>query len=156
MLTDSILSLKGVGEKTVKLFNRLGLYTLRDLLHYYTRDYDNFCPPVSIAHGQAGTVTALRGQFTGRILEQKNRSTAVLKATLQDETGAVQLVFFNMPFLKQTLKQGAWYLVRGRLKNTKETLVMEQAKFYQEEEYEALCKVLQPCYGLTKNLTNKM
>ena len=45
---DSIRSLKGIGEKTEKLFNKLGVSTLGQLLHYYPRDYDSYGEPVLI------------------------------------------------------------------------------------------------------------
>ena len=53
---DSLRTLKGVGDKTEKLFFKLGIYDTDDLLHYYTRNYDVFEVPVDIADLQEGTV----------------------------------------------------------------------------------------------------
>ena len=48
--------LKGVGEKTEKLFQKIGITTTDDLLHYYPRNYDAFEAPVDIADLEEGTV----------------------------------------------------------------------------------------------------
>ena len=46
---NSLRTLKGVGDKTEKLFFKLGIYDTDDLLHYYPRNYDAFEAPVDIA-----------------------------------------------------------------------------------------------------------
>ena len=53
---DSLRTLKGVGDKTEKLFFKLGIYDTDDLLHYYPRNYDAFEAPVDIADLEEGTV----------------------------------------------------------------------------------------------------
>ena len=40
MNTEPLTTLKGIGEKTEKLFAKVGIYNLQQLLHYYPRDYD--------------------------------------------------------------------------------------------------------------------
>lgn len=56
---DSLRTLKGVGDKTEKLFFKLGIYDTDDLLHYYPRNYDAFEAPVDIADLEEGTVKAV-------------------------------------------------------------------------------------------------
>ena len=58
-MRQSLQTLKGVGEKTEKLFFRLGIYDTEDLLHYYPRNYDAFEAPVDIADLEEGTVKAV-------------------------------------------------------------------------------------------------
>ncbi len=47
--SDNIIVLKGIGDKTVRLFNRLGIETIYDLINYFPRDYESFAPPMKIA-----------------------------------------------------------------------------------------------------------
>ena len=58
-MRQSLQTLKGVGEKTEKLFFKLGIYDTEDLLHYYPRNYDAFEAPVDIADLEEGTVKAV-------------------------------------------------------------------------------------------------
>ena len=55
-MRQSLQTLKGVGEKTEKLFFKLGIYDTEDLIHYYPRNYDAFEAPVDIADLEEGTV----------------------------------------------------------------------------------------------------
>ena len=52
-------NLKGVGEKTEKLFQKVGIYDTDDLLHYYPRNYDEYETPVDIAELKEETVQAV-------------------------------------------------------------------------------------------------
>ena len=56
---QSLRTLKGVGEKTEKLFWKVGIYDTDDLLHYYPRNYDEYETPVDIAELKEGTVQAV-------------------------------------------------------------------------------------------------
>lgn len=60
---DSLRTLKGVGDKTEKLFFKLGIYDTDDLLHYYPRNYDAFEAPVDIADLEEGTVKAVSARY---------------------------------------------------------------------------------------------
>ena len=66
-LNESVAHIKGVGEKTEKLFNKLGVFTKSDLLKYYPRDYDRFEPVVHISEVTEGKVCAVRASLKGGI-----------------------------------------------------------------------------------------
>ena len=66
----------------------------------------------------------------------------------------LHMTYFNMPYLKNSLKRGTPYIFRGRLQRKGDHYVMEQAKIYKPQEYMALVDCLQPLYSTTKGLTN--
>ena len=103
---DSIRSLKGIGEKTEKLLGKLGIFTVGDFLRYYPRDYDEYQEPVSVSLAQPGKKTAVTGRITERIGMKKTGRLTVVTATLRDERSALHLTWYNMPFLRNTLKPG--------------------------------------------------
>ncbi len=74
--------------------------------------------------------------------------------TVQDASGSLQMTYFNMPYLKNSLKKGTFYVFHGLLQRKGNRLVMEQAKTYKPEEYELLADRLLPRYMLTKGLSN--
>lgn len=149
-----ITRLKGIGEKTAKLFAKLGITTADDLLHYYPRDYDQFYPPVQIAEASAGERVAVRGIITGNMTSKHVRNLNILNFTIQDASGMMQLTYFNMPYLKNTLKKNTFYIFRGLVQKKGVNLLIEQAAVYKPEEYEKLADSLFPKYVLTKGLSN--
>ena len=62
-------SLKGVGDKTEKLFQKLGIYTVGDLLHYYPREYDRYTEPVTVKEAveKGAGKTAVAARITGNV-----------------------------------------------------------------------------------------
>ena len=103
-LETSILNLKGIGEKSAKLFNKLGIFVLGVLLEYYPRGYEMFDAPATIAECHLGEVVAFRGTITAGPALKHVRNLSILNYTVADQTGQIILSFFNMPYLKNTLK----------------------------------------------------
>ena len=150
-----ITALKGIGEKTAKLFYRLGITEAEDLLRYYPRDYEQFQPPVPIAEAAVGEKTAIRGVITGNMTVKHVRNLQILNFTVQYATGTVQITYFNMPYLKNTLKKGIFHIFRGLLQKQGNRLVMEQPAVYKPEAYGEMAGRLLPRYVLTKGLSNQ-
>lgn len=150
-----ITALKGIGEKTAKLFYKLGIREAEDLLRYYPRDYEQFKQPVPIAEAVAGEKTAIRGIITGNMAVKHVRSLQILNFTVQDATGTVQMTFFNMPYLKNTLKKDVFHIFRGLLQKQGNRLAMEQPAIYKPEAYAEMADRLLPRYALTKGLSNQ-
>ena len=156
MNDEPLRSLKGIGEKTEKLFAKVGVTTLRQLLHYYPREYDQYTSPVSIAAVRPGTKCAVRGMITHSPSVKGNQRKSVILLELTENHVRLQLTWFNMPFLRSTLKKGASYVFRGKVQEKSGRLVMEQPEVFTLGAYEEMISHLQPVYGLTKGLTSKM
>lgn len=153
--SSSIIEIKGVGEKTQKLFSKLDIETVRDLLYYIPKDYDKYEAPCNISNLVCGKVQAVRGRVTAIPYSKKVRNLDILQIDIRDTTGAIRCVFFHMPYLKKALNIGTEYIFRGLVQCQKTFLCMEQPKIYKKDEYEKLQGVLLPCYSLTKGLTNQ-
>lgn len=149
-------SLKGIGEKSAGLFHRIGVNNLMQLMEYYPRDYEKPEPVREIQNCREGEICAVRIQFTGSFSTRKVRNLSVSNTAAADESGTLAVTFFNMPFLKKSLKRGTWYVLRGLVKQKGNRLCMEQPKVYSEEEYERIAGRLCPRYGLTQGLTNQL
>lgn len=150
----NITALKGIGEKTSKLFAKLGISTTEELLRYYPRDYDKMQEPVTIANAVTGERIAVRAAVTGNMSLKHVRNLHILNFTVQDASGSIQMTYFNMPYLKNTLKKNTFYIFRGQLLQKGNVRTMEQAQIYKPEEYEKLLGRLLPKYILTKGLSN--
>lgn len=152
---DSIRKLKGIGEKTEKLFARVGVFTMRQLLHYYPRDYDAYQEPAGVGGMKPGGVQAIRGTLT-KLPEVKGlRNRSVITVVLIEENRRLQLTWFNMPFLRSSLKPGETYIFRGKIAEKGGRTVMEQPEIFSEAAYQGVRGRLMPIYGLTAGLNNK-
>ncbi|MBS6646026.1 MAG: DEAD/DEAH box helicase, partial [Clostridiaceae bacterium] len=152
---QSITAVKGVGEKTAKLFDKLGISTIDDLLHNYPRAYDTFEPPAAIGGLKPDTTAAVAGILPKSPVVKRFSHIQVITVTLKDATGSLQLTWFNMPFLAVTLKAGSRFIFRGRVVKKSGRLVMEQPEIFTPETYEPVMHSMQPIYGQTKGLSNK-
>ena len=108
-LETNIENLKGVGEKTKDLFNKLGIFTLDDLVHYYPRSYEDLRFSKNICDIQneekvlvrAVVLMARPGKGFGR-----KRTMHLL---VEDKTGRMEVLFFMAGFLYKTFKVGSVY-----------------------------------------------
>ena len=158
MNTDNmqpVETLKGIGEKTAKLFEKVGVRTVDDLLHYYPRGYDTFEEPKPMGALEDGAVMAVDGCLKNGASGHHFGSASMVTASISDMTGKLRLVWYHMPYLKNTLKPGSRYIFRGKVSRKKNCLVMEQPQMYRPEVYETLLKRMQPVYGQTRGLGNK-
>lgn len=150
-----IREIKGIGEKTEKLFEKLNIYTAGDLLRYYPRGYDVYEEPVPVSEVEEGKICTVTGAIFGRVQVAGNRRLPVTTLHVRDLTGTLKAVWFRMPFLRNTFAGGGAVTLRGRVVKKGRELVMEQPEiFYPPEKYEEKSGMLQPIYGLTKGLTN--
>ena len=156
MEQQNITAVKGIGEKTAKLFQKIGVETVEELLHYYPRAYDEFKEPQPIAELKEDTIAAVSGILakTADVVRYGAR-LQVTTAGLRDSGGTLALAWYNMPYLRGTLKAGERFIFRGRVVKKRGRLTMEQPEIYRPEQYAKVVSSMQPVYGQTKGLGNK-
>lgn len=156
----NIRDIKGIGEKTEKLFNKLSIYTDRDLIEYYPRNYDYFTPPITLDMIDSTNGTpAIEGVIVSNPVNKKIRNLNILSVNVKDNNGEIlKLTWFNMPYLKNSLKIGYKFIFRGQIKRDRfeRNPVMEQPVIFSLADYDKKLGVLQPVYPLTKGLSNNM
>ena len=102
-----------------------------------------------------GMVMAVDGCLKNGASGHHFGSASMVTASISDMTGKLRLVWYHMPYLKNTLKPGSRDIFRGKVSRKKNGLVMEQPQMYRPEVYETLLKRMQPVYGQTRGLGNK-
>lgn len=151
---SKISTLKGVGDKTQALFEKAGAGTISELLRYYPRGYDVYDVPVPLGDVEEGRTVTVTGVICGRAQFDGNRSRPVTRLFIRDITGTLKIIWFRMPFLKNTL-QGGMITLRGRVVRRRDGLVMEHPEiFYPSSKYEEKQGTLQPVYPLITGLSN--
>ena len=148
--------LKGVGEKTEKLFQKIGITTAEELLRYYPRTYDIYEEPVEIASAEEDKTVSIRATIATGIYINQIRNLHVLTTTVADASGRLPVAWFNAPYLRGTLKKGSVFILRGKIIRKKGRPQMEHPEIFTPAAYEEIIHSMQPVYGLTKGLSNKM
>ncbi|MCR4901774.1 MAG: ATP-dependent DNA helicase RecG [Butyrivibrio sp.] len=155
-LYESVVNLKGVGDKTAALFTKCNIKNVGDLIHYYPRAYDEYSDIVRVCDARIGEIVTVRCVITGSITNRHVRNLSILNFSASDITGQIKFTYFNMPYLRSSLRAGKYYIFRGMLQQKASTLVMEQAQIFKDDEYAAISGSMQPRYPLVKGLTNNM
>ncbi|MDY2813721.1 MAG: ATP-dependent DNA helicase RecG [Dorea sp.] len=149
--------LKGIGEKTRKIFQKININTVGDLIRYYPRRYDVYEEAVPISELEEEKVQTVSGTIFGRVQVTGNKNMQITTIQVKDTYGILKVIWFRMPFLRTTLSGGGWITLRGKVVNKKGCLTMEHPEiFYPGSKYEEKKDTLQPIYGLTSGLTNNM
>lgn len=149
-----IIELKGVGEKTKKSLQKLGIFYVEDLYTYFPRQYDKMLPPVLLKDAKIGEINTLFVRLKNTPVTRRVRNLAISTCTFFDETGSIEAVYFNMPFISKTMKAGSEYVIKGFVRQKGNKLQIEHPKLFSKEEYEKLENTLQPIYPLTEGVTN--
>lgn len=160
----NIREVKGIGEKTEKLFNKLGVYTTEELLEYYPRNYDEYKKPVAIKDLDDEAVAAFKCMIVSSPSLRQAGKLTILVINGKDENGdIITLKWYNMPFLKSRFKIGMHFIFRGRIsknvtKGRKQEgdIILEQPEIFGLSDYEKKLGAMQPIYRLTEGLTNNL
>ncbi len=148
------IELKGIGPKTVKYYEKLGLFKAEDFLYYFPRDYIGYEDPVKIHPEHTGEIIFFEGVVVKRPLLRRKGKLSIVSATLSNEGTEVRAVWFHMPYLTKSLKAGGTYVFRGRVEQQGMAYHVEQPLIFTKSQYEKIVNTLQPVYPLTKGLSN--
>lgn len=151
-----VTELKGVGQKTAQLLQKLGIRTVSDIVGHYPRSYDIFALPTDIAQLREGETGAVECVVGTRVEQVRTGRYLIQSLRVNDPTGSVRLVWYNSPFTVKQLKAGSRFIFRGRVIRKRNELCIAQPVIYSREAYLRRLKELQPVYPLTKGITNNM
>lgn len=149
--------LKGIGQKTENLFEKVGVSSVEDLLEYYPRYYDVFEEPVIVRKLDCDRTQAVKATVVRDVTVKKVRNLQIVTAYLRDSEGyGIKAIWFNAPYLRGKLKNGDVYIFRGFVRESKGSFEIEQPKIFTIKEYTLKMGEMQPVYPLTHGLTNTL
>lgn len=149
--------LKGIGQKTENLFEKVGVSSVEGLLEYYPRYYDVFENPVIVRKLDCDRTQAVKATVVRDVAVKKVRNLQIVTAYLRDSEGyGIKAIWFNAPYLRGKLKNGDVYIFRGFVRESKGSFEIEQPKIFTIKEYTSKMGEMQPVYPLTHGLTNTL
>jgi len=157
-LSLPVTSLGNVRPQTVEQLDKLGIRTVRDLIHHYPARYDDLRSPVRIADIPAApdaeiNVLGVISQFKHVRLRGRVRSKST--ALIEDGSGMLRAVWFGRPYLGGQLKPGMKIFVRGRVERTLAGPLMSVTQHRVVDADEAFEGELVAVYPLTAGLLNR-
>lgn len=156
-LYSNIDCIKNVGEKRKELLNRVGIYTVKDLIEYIPRDYADrsiITPLCDVLPGNEYTVRCRVVKRPEVILRGRLK---VVKTEISDGSGTAEAVWFNMAYLKNTLDRKKEYYFTGKFDIKLGRLTVSAPDFEEVREQAAINSGrIVPVYHLTKNLNQKL
>jgi ATP-dependent DNA helicase RecG len=116
-LYADIQSIIGIGQKNSKLYNKLGICTVYDLLRYYPRRYQDYSQLKPINKLNFGDELTVIGTVTQELTTRNsiNKRLKITEAVISDGTGSLRIIWFNKPFLSKQLYLGVSIVVSGKV-----------------------------------------
>lgn len=152
-LDDSVAAVKGIGEKKAKLLKKLGISSIADLIYYMPRDYESQGKSARVNELKDGEVFNVTAVIAGEPSLRRIRSGLNLaKFSLQDETGWVEAVFFNQPYICKMYKDGDQVYVSGSVKRVGRAFQFTNPHMEKQGKQHT---GVNPVYSLTAGLTQK-
>ena len=107
--------LKGIGEQRERKLQKLGISTIEDLLTHYPREYKDRSEIVKIADLPMDEPSTFLAQVKEEGQNSRHGRLVYTRMKVYDETGSVGVLWYNQPYMKNSLKIGEWYLFSGKL-----------------------------------------
>ena len=146
----NITELKGIGEKTAQMLERIGIEKVEDFMTLPPRKYMTFPYPVipsGLKEGTAAVYGYIRGGFT-------NGAKGSRKLTVEDDYGTfVTITWFGMPYIERMLCRGKLYVFYGDVKEYYGGFYMVNPTFFTLEDYMKQSGVIRAIYPSTKGLS---
>jgi len=158
---SSITEIKGIGEKTKKLFEKMGVYTVGDILLHFPRNYIQYPHPVPIdemtaEHMQTEDKLAIVARIERTPVTRSGRHMQVTLLVIGSPGHQIQLIWYRMPYIRNTLTHGKYFVFYGNVHIKDGKFVMEQPVVYTPEAYQEIENCFLPVYTLTSGITNNL
>jgi ATP-dependent DNA helicase RecG len=155
-LADPVTRVPGVGPRTGAILQNAGIATVEDLLFHVPREYQDRREIKALCRVEAGKFQVMKGRL-GRVMTRSlGRGKSITKSAIMDASGSVSLVWFNQPFAVRSLKEGAEYIVSGRVEYKFGSLQVASPDMEElDSSGDAPLPGITPIYPLTEGISQK-
>ena len=153
---SDIKTLKGIGDKKAQAFNRLGIFTVYDLISYYPRKYEDrslFKNISELSDGESCCIKAVIAEDPN--LSRIRRGLEIIRFRAFDSTGIIEISYFNQTWLKNTFHKGNSYCFYGKPERKYNRITLTNPTFEKEADSGSKTGRIVPIYKLSSGLTQK-
>lgn len=155
-LNTDVRYIKGIGEKKALALNKLGVFTLYDLISYFPKKYDDRTKIYQIAQTFADeTVCILATVADTPRLVRIRRGMELVKFRAVDNTGSVDITYFNQSYVKDAIQKGETYVFYGKMELRGSKRSMANPVYEKEDDAGRTTGRIVPIYALSAGLVQK-
>lgn len=153
-LDTSVQYLKGVGPKMYELLNKIGIYTVKDLIEYYPRVYEDRTKLTPIDEFQKDQNVLFLGTLVKPVTLAYAKRKKILSTVVTDDSGSIALLtWFNQVYIKDRIKEGQTYLFYGKVSTVSGSrATLDSCSIYDVNQLDKI-QGLYPIYPLTAGIT---
>lgn len=151
-LKKDVKYIKGVGPNRVKLLNKIGIFTLEDLISYYPRTYEDRSKPKTLYDCQDGEEALIEAVTLGRLTDVRLKGKTMQKLLINDGTLTATVTWFNQSYLKNKFEKGEKYRFYGKI-NKKFGKVEIMSPVFDDPSKKSNTGRIIPIYPLTYSLS---
>lgn len=157
MLHDNITALKGIGAAKAKLFEKVGVVTVQDLLLYFPRGYEDRTKIVPIYEAYDSQTVCIKATVFSAVRQRQiSKTLSLYSVELADESGQMQATWFNNKYIKNSIHKGETYIFYGKVRRVGPRKTMENPIFERLDKPQVVTGKIVPLYPLTEGLTQKI
>ena len=155
-LFSPVTALRGIGAGRAKALEKLQIHTLYDLLSYFPRTYEDRTKLVPIAELEPGVSACFEALVISEPrVNHIRKGLDITRLRVADETGQLTLVFFNQPYVKDSLVYGESYCFYGSVSEDYGRQV-QNPDFEKAEQTGTVTNRILPVYALTAGISNRL
>ena len=155
VINESIQYVKGIGPKKAEKLNKLGIYTIKDLLYYFPRQFEDRSIIKKIAQLEDEEKVTVKALITNIESYTPKKGMTITRIDVKDDTGFAKLTFFNREYIKNTFRVGDSILAFGKVKKNGRFVELNSCELeYLSTSPKNIGKLV-PVYPLSYGITNK-
>lgn len=157
ILDTDVRYLKGIGEKKAQLLNKLGVFSVRDLVSFFPRKYEDrseFKPIALTVDGETVCIRAMVAETPRYVNIRRGMELTKLRAV--DESGSVDITYFNQKYVKDQLRRGEVYNFYGRITFIGGRRTMTNPVHEKEGAVGGITGRIVPVYRMTVGLSQRL
>jgi ATP-dependent DNA helicase RecG len=150
--------LKDVLRTTTRHLNKLkdlGLRTAEDLFKYFPRTYNDMSETTKIVDLRTDEVNVVKGTISNLFMQRTKHGKYLTKAILTDDTGAIEVVWFNQPHIKRMVANGSEVVLTGKLKYAFGKMTLQSPQMEMQKEELIHSERIVPVYHETEGISSK-
>ena len=156
-LNSDVRFLKGIGEKKAQALNKLGVFSLYDLISFFPRKYEDRSVYKPIALCENGETVCVKAFVRNPPrLARIRRGLDLVKLSTADESAIMEITFFNRPYVKNQLIQGETYIFYGKVEQNGRIKSMVNPLFEKEDGPNKITGKIFPVYKLSAGLNQSL
>lgn len=156
-LNEGIRFIKGIGEQRARSLKKLEVSTVRDLISYFPRDYEDRRKISLLAEVPDGENACVKAYvLTPPRLNRVRKGLDLVKFRIADNSGACDVTFFNQSYIKDSIKQGGEYIFFGRISKSGGYASMANPLFEAADSAGTITGRIVPIYRLTRGISQKV